>query len=392
MTQREKLLASSLMGVLLVFGGGFLFHLFVYQPVVEVRERLTAEETDLVKLQNEYDTKQREIDAILKVNPRLAWWSQISLPSRDPELKKLKLLPEEQKRKHLNNMRVAYESYLFKLMDDAKFRRGSIKVEVRQRSGGPAPVKAKGKEAPYEQLTFGIVGEGTMENVTEMLAAFHKTPLLHHIRTLSLMQASDKGKTTSDGRLKMDLTVDALVMAGGEERSTLTPTKAGSKTGIKPRVLAEPSRDYLTMNTINMFTGYKPTPVSERDTTTPTKQTERPADVLRFVRLTGILYDPERKRWEATLYDLAKGGREKVINTGSRDEFTIVDKDDNPMLQAKVIKVDEQYVVIQADGKYYRLQTGDFLYPATRKPISKSQLEELGITPDESENVKKKEK
>jgi hypothetical protein len=62
------------------------------------------------------------------------------------------------------------------------------------------------------------------------------------------------------------------------------------------------------------------------------------------------------------------------------------------MLQAKVIKVDEQYVVIQADGKYYRLQTGDFLYPATRKPISKSQLEELGITPDESENVKKKEK
>ena len=40
MTQREKTLTAGLLGILVVFGGGFLFYLFVYEPVSAIREQL----------------------------------------------------------------------------------------------------------------------------------------------------------------------------------------------------------------------------------------------------------------------------------------------------------------------------------------------------------------
>ena len=43
MTHREKVLTTGLLGVLFLFGGGFLFHLFVYEPVSEVRTKLDSE-------------------------------------------------------------------------------------------------------------------------------------------------------------------------------------------------------------------------------------------------------------------------------------------------------------------------------------------------------------
>ena len=95
----------------------------------------------------------------------------------------------------------------------------------------------------------------------------------------------------------------------------------------------------------------------------------------------------------AWLYDQAKGGREKKLNTSALNEFTIYDKDENPMIEAKVVKIEEEFMIILSEGKYYRLGIGDFLYPAIRNPLSKSELKELGITPDDSEKDKpKKEK
>ena len=49
MTHREKMLTTGLLGVMLVFGGGFLFHLFVYEPVSEVRTKLELESEELQK-------------------------------------------------------------------------------------------------------------------------------------------------------------------------------------------------------------------------------------------------------------------------------------------------------------------------------------------------------
>src|SRR5450631_3554281 len=109
MTQREKVLTTGLLAILLAVGGGVLFHLFVYEPMSEVRAALEAEQTDLQNKKNERDKEKKQIEDIFEVNPRLIQWKELSLPPRDPELKKTNLPPEEQKSRHLADLRVAYE-------------------------------------------------------------------------------------------------------------------------------------------------------------------------------------------------------------------------------------------------------------------------------------------
>ena len=49
------------------------------------------------------------------------------------------------------------------------------------------------------------------------------------------------------------------------------------------------------------------------------------------------------------------------------------------MIEAKVVKIEEEFLIILSERKYYRLRIGDFLYPAIRTPLGKSELKELGI-------------
>ncbi len=390
MTHREKVLTTGLLGVLLLFGGGFLFHLFVYEPVSEVRTRLELERKELQDKKNELAVEEKQIKDILEVNPRLMQWTQLSLPPRDPELKNLPL--DEQKFKHFAKLRGDYVQYLRALMDNAGIKTVSVTPGTTGRAA-PTTAQGKAKEPPFEQLTFVAVGQGKMDDVVRTMRAFHRTPLLHHIRTVSLDLVGDKGGKKVDGLLEMTLTIDALLMPGAEDRTGLEPKALA----ITPRVLAydpkledRPERNYLVMNKRNMFTGFVPTPppVVRKDPETPKVVTEDKVEVLRFVRLTSLSWDTERDRWEACLRDQGKGGREKQLNTGTRDEFTITDKDDNTMLEAKVVMIEEQFMVILTEGKYYRLRSGDFLYPAIRSPLSKAELKAMGITPDESAKEK----
>ena len=391
MTQREKVLTTGLLGLLVAAGAGVLFHLFVYEPVSEVRTRLEAEREELQQKKNELVVQKKQIADILRVNPRLLQWSQLSLPPRDPELKKANLPPEEQKRKHLADLRVAYEAYLSGLMEKAGFRRDSIKVDVR--ATGRAPTQLKGQDPPYEQLTFGATGRGKMDAVARMMQEFHRTPLLHHVRSASLGLIPDQGGKKADGTLEMNLTIDALLVNGGEDRAALQPKGLAVTPKVlayDPKLPASSERNYLAMNKRNMFMGYEPTPAAKviNEPTAPKATTEERREVLRFVKLTTLAFDPERKRWEAWLYDQGKGGKEKKLNN-VLDEFTIDDKDGHAMIEAKVVKIAEEFMVILSEGKYYRLKCGDFLYPAIRTPLSKADLKASGITPDESAKEKK---
>jgi hypothetical protein len=383
MTQREKTLTVGLLGLLGVFVGGVLFHLFVYEPVSAVREQLDTEREELQKKKNELAGEEEQIEKILHIDPRLSQWTQLSLPPRDPKLKNAGLSLEQQKSKHLANLGVAYEKYLRELMEKAGF--SSVKVGPVK---GTAKAQTKGKEPPFEELTFPVVGKGKMDAVVLMLREFHRTPLLHHVRKLKLEVADDKGGKKTPGLLAMNLTIDALLMNGAEDRTALQPKGLT----VTPKVLAyDPKqpmaseRNYLAMVKRNMFTGFEPTVRVEPPT--PKVITEDKREVLRFVKLTTLAFDPERKRWEAWLYDQGKGGKEKKLNN-VLDEFTIYDKDDNSMIEAKVVKINEEFMVILSEGKYYRLRCGDFLYPAINSPLSKAELKAMGITPDESEEKK----
>ena len=45
----------------------------------------------------------------------------------------------------------------------------------------------------------------------------------------------------------------------------------------------------------------------------------------------------------------------------------------------KVVHIDEGQLVFKAENKFYRLRCGDTLYPAIEKPLSASEVKELGL-------------
>jgi hypothetical protein len=372
MTRREKVLATTLLVVMTVMGGGVLFHLFVYQPISDVREELVREQTELTKKQNELLKEQQQIEAVLRVDPRLSQWQKLSLPPSDPEAKKKKgVSPEELKKKHLSQLQVEYERFLSLLLRRNGFADDSVIITPRQPDRRSSPI-LKGKEPVYERLAFGVSGRSTLDAVSKMLRELHTTPLLHSVRNLTVAVATPRGTTPMPaGTLDLSMTVEALLVNGAEERTALLP----SKLGYQPRVLAEPRRSYDLMVKRNVFTGIVPKSLPEEE-----KVTEEKRDVLRFVKLTMLFYNPDRRRWEATLYDQGKGGAEIKLNQRILNEIKILDKDENPMLEGKVVHIDETQLIFKSDGKYYRLRCGDFFYPAIREPMSSKELKEVGLT------------
>jgi len=181
------------------------------------------------------------------------------------------------------------------------------------------------------------------------------------------------------------MTVEALVVNGAKVREELTPKLPDSKEKEKlpytPRVLAEPGRTYALMGKKNMFIGIAPAKVEAKED----KLTEEKQEVLRFVKLTGLWREADSTRWQATLYDQAKGGSEiKLSKSPSwRAKFKILDKYEETTIEGRVVHIDEEQLVFKTDEKYYRLRCGDFLYPAIRKPLSSRELRGLGIDTDE---------
>lgn len=184
------------------------------------------------------------------------------------------------------------------------------------------------------------------------------------------------------------MTVEALMVNGAEERTELRP----SKLAYTPRVLAEPGREYSLMTKRNMFTGI-PTQYAAPER----RLTEDKADVLRFVKLTMIYYNPDRRRWEATIYDQGAGPRrtdiedddgvkkgvetiwERKLNTLILNKVQVSDRNNNSLFDGQVVLIDERQVVLKADDKFIRLRCGDSLFPAVNKPLSANEVKELGL-------------
>jgi len=92
-----------------------------------------------------------------------------------------------------------------------------------------------------------------------------------------------------------------------------------------------------------------------------------------------IWFNPDRKRWEATVWDQNRGPEEKKLNAGVLNTLKVYDRYEEVALEAKIVYIDERQVIFLADKKYYRLRCGETVYPANREPLSESELKELGI-------------
>jgi hypothetical protein len=150
--------------------------------------------------------------------------------------------------------------------------------------------------------------------------------------------------------------------SGAETREALTPG-----TDVPARALAEPARTYADLSAKNIFLG----------TAAQTRLTEDRIAVLEAVRLTTLSHNG--RRWEAYLYDQAKGGAEKRLNALTVTDFAIKDKYGTAVLEGKVVLIDERQLVFQSEGKFYRLRCGDFLYPAVEHPLTESEIKPLGV-------------
>jgi hypothetical protein len=380
MTRREKVLATTLIVMMAVVGGGVLFHMFVYQPIAEVREDLAREKQTLIKAQNDLAQEEQVIENILHVNPRLSQWKQISLPPRDPKAQsKAGVSLEDQKKKHISDMQVQYDRFLSELLRKNGFSRIVITPRQPDRRGSPTQ---KGKEPVYERLAFSVAATGNLQALVSTLKEFHTTPLLQQVRSLTLKPAQPRrqGVKPPLGTLDVSLLVEALMVTDGEPRSTLKAEKPPTL-----HVLAEPApgsgRNYDLMVKRNMFTGIDPAPAG-----TDRVSTDARNEVLRFVKLTMLCSDPSRStpRWLATLYDQAKGPArgETKLNEKTLNKIDIYDDRSNPVMEAWVVKIDESQLVFKWENKFYRLRCGEFIYPAIRQPLLNSELRELGVSPD----------
>lgn len=380
MTQREKVLAG-VMAVLLVFvGGAVAGYVFVYRPLTGVNAQLRAAEAQLKKKGQELAAEEQAIEGLLRVNPRLSQWTKLSLPPRDPTAKKVPLaLQEEQKKKHLNQLQVEYEAYLSKLLISSGLR--DPKVDPRQIERARTGQAFKSQPA-HERLSFQVSARGNMASVSKALREFHSTHLLQQVKnlTLSAVTQNQGGTPPPPGTLDVKMTVEALVVPGGEERVGLLP----SKLAYEPRVLAEPRRDYEAISGRNMFTGFSVGGV-DRGTT----RQERPEIVLGKVKLTMLAYNPARSRWEATIYDQAKGTPEKKLNTSVSNTFSIADRYKNPVLDGKVVYIDESMLVFVSNKKYYRMQCGEMVGTAMKAEMRRSEVKALGVDTDAAEREDK---
>jgi hypothetical protein len=134
--------------------------------------------------------------------------------------------------------------------------------------------------------------------------------------------------------------------------------------------IAHNAREYDNIIKKNIFTGIERQPPQ-----TPSDYNE----ILKNVRVTQV--SNNGRRWEAFLLDVWDGRDEYKVNVEIVPEFSIVDKEDKPILSGKAVLIEERTLVFAANGKYYKVHTGDYFYPAINNPLKDSEIKDLKLPP-----------
>ncbi len=173
MNPREKTLAS-LIGLLLLL----LVSYFVYQNVSSAVER---RQSTIGALQRELDKQERAT-------------RQGSQASKTLQALQLRSLPKEREQ-----ARSLYQQWLLDRVDRVGFREPTVRATDRTIRG-----------RFYDQLSFQVDAEATLEQVVQFLHEFYSTDDLHRIQLLTLQPI----KGTQD--LDLILWIEALILPGSQ--------------------------------------------------------------------------------------------------------------------------------------------------------------------------------
>jgi hypothetical protein len=368
MNKRERTLVFALLGLLIVVGGFGLYYFLYRKPMDDIQNGITQAQKNAQKSETDLAAANKEMQAILERSPHLAMWQKLSLPQVKPP--KGKARTPEMAAEHLNDVVLAYDQYLNQMLVESGFT--SINLSHKQTADARKSAGPGTKAPPYIQVEFVADGKATLASVDRMMERFHKDPILQKIDMLTLSRPQTGSRTQNEDLLDVRMKIEAIQVTGAEQR----PESEWKPKLEKPsdfHVLADPDRHYDDMLLVNMFFG-KP------GGGTFTGKEEW-SEVLRQVRLTTVTRTL-RGRWEATIWDQNKGVIEKNLNPVTLPDFKITDRYNNEVLAGKVVLVEDKVAVFQtSDGKYYKLATGDFFFPAFNNPLKDSEIKDLGLKP-----------
>jgi hypothetical protein len=405
MNKRERILLMTLLGLLIAVGGWAGYYFTYRKPMEALQGRTAKAQKDYADKKLEIDRSNAEIEQILKRNPHLRQWRQISLP--DVPVAPGKTKTPEEAAKHLNEVGADYSNYLNELLRKSGFNAASISVSPKPVENKPTGPNNQAKPSIITRLSFNVEGDATLPAIVEMLRRFHQDHLLQEVQMLSITKPTGSvrpaqaqpaapvpgapgavpapgggampgggpmpGQRPGGGgrtaeQLQVKMTVEALFVTGAEGRPELLPkaddsfvTTIGRKPSEYDRILMQ-----------NFFSGREGTPGFSK---------EDPNKILENVRLTTVSHNG--RRWEAYLLDVWVGKDELMVSVEGKSDFSIIDKDENIVLSGKAVLIADRTFVFEANGKLYKLTTGEHFYPAIKTPLKDDEIKELGLKPPE---------
>jgi hypothetical protein len=361
------MLALAVLAIVVLAGGAFLFNQVFLQPLQARDGDISAVRQDLLK-------KQERVRQILADRSKLQRWRELSLPA-DTDL-----------------ARREYEKYLSELMRESGFAPGSYPITSLQPDSKSSPV-ISGKGPIYTKLNFTVQSRGDLSSLVELLTSFYRTGLLHQIKNLTI-QRPLTGAAQQGGDLEINLKIEALILAGAENRKQLLPLDrrllsatvdvlaapgrgpggvalalylASAAGPMGPGSLAQPPREYAAIAHKNIFYG--------------ALFAQRPADeveVTQYVHLTDITRNDQRT--EANFYDRYNNRKTRLRAETAFDSFRILDNEGETLVRGKVVRIIEpRDLIFRVDDSYYSIHVGQSLEEAMKTPLSADELKALGL-------------
>jgi hypothetical protein len=367
MSQRERMLALGILAVVALGAAVFLGYRMFLEPLWDMDARLVSVQQDV----EQKETRVREIET---AKLRLQRWKQLSLPN------------------NLEFSRREYEIYLDGLLRESGFAPG---FSVQPKAPEKSLLTTASKGLVYTRLPYQVVGHATLANLVTLMERFYRTGFLHQIKRLQVTRPTGTSSQAPTGQLDIHMLVEALIVAGTDNRSMLLPAvdrrllavdvisalrqapsgmglvlwAAGPTGPAGPGVLAQPARQYAAIAKKNIFFG----------TAAPDRNGEI-VSAPRFIHLTDITHND--RRCEAFFYDRYNNRTTRLRAEAGFDIF-VVKNEQNPsetLVRGKILRLDGRDLYFLADDDYFRMHVGESLEEVLRHPLASEELKTLGLT------------
>lgn len=308
MTQRERILAAVVLGVLVLWGGKWMWEDF--------GESQAALRGDLVSAQNRLSAAKLSLAKGQSAARNLSKWQQQSLPI---------------------NREVAQSLYRSWLQE--RFEKAGLKVEDIQPNQRTVPAEA------YTAIGITVTASGTLKSLTTLLYDFYSSPLLQQITRLQLTP-----ERTNPNRLNITFQAEALILPGTDNESLPSGTSDRlADTGVDE--FAGPIADR------NLFATYRP-PRPEPPPAVRRERLEPPKfDDAKFAYVTGTV--EVNGRLQAWITVRTTG---EVVRLFEGDPVKI------GLLEGRVVSIEPLRIVIETDDQELQVKLGDNLREGVEVP------------------------